>query len=199
MVAAIEPRSKLANSRRGSARHPCRQGDLDGLCGVYAVINALRVVCPELTHKVTTQLFKRLVKCLRGRAREPLNVIVEGMGYRMLRHLLTVAINFVNRRLGTSVKARQLPKAVRAPKSIQRVWQGLTNVLSPQCTAIIGIHGRVWHWTVAHRISPDHLFLFDSDNMKRVSRAKCTTRDEVVDRYCICPHEVTLVERIANA
>src|SRR3954470_21433807 len=29
--------------------NPYRQGRLDGLCGVYALINALRLLCPRLT------------------------------------------------------------------------------------------------------------------------------------------------------
>ena len=180
--------------RRQRARRPYRQGDLDGLCGVYSVINALRAVCPELTTELSSRLFKQLMRCLRGRAKEPLDVVSTGLGRQTLGRLLKVAMAFVARRLRVTVKARRLPKPVRTTYRLDRLWRELTEVLSPTSVAIIGLAGRTSHWTVATRIGPKHLFLLDSGNMKRVRRTHCTV-GWVEKLYSIDPGEVIVVER----
>ena len=68
----------LGRGKRKGAQRAYRQGDLDGLCGVYSVVNALQAVAPELDAKLSARLFRNLVRCLRGRSREPLAVIVAG-------------------------------------------------------------------------------------------------------------------------
>jgi len=181
--------------KRQRARRPYRQGDLDGLCGVYSVINALRAVCPELTTELSSRLFKQLMRCLRGRAKEPLDKVSAGLGRQTLGRLLKVAMAFVGRKLRVTVKARRLPKPVRATYRLDRLWRELTEVLSPTCVAIIGLAGRTSHWTVATRIGPKHLFLLDSGNMKRVRRTYCTV-GWAETLYSIDPGEVIVVERV---
>ena len=34
---------------KGRLRAPYRQGDLDGLCGIYSAVNAVRALCPEVS------------------------------------------------------------------------------------------------------------------------------------------------------
>ena len=194
MITPFPVASAPRRSHRRGTRQPYRQGDLDGLCGIYAVINALGVICPELTGKLSERLFKRLVKQLRGRSREPLNFIAGGMGHRTLGHLLAVAIDFVEVKLAIKVKARQLPGQVRTSKRIDDLWRGLTSVLAPDRIAIISVQGRMSHWTVATRIGPKHLFLLDSGDLKRFRRKNCTVRG-IEGRYAIAPGEVVIVER----
>ena len=79
--------------KRNAAHRGFRQGDLDGLCGVYSVVNALRAVAPELDDKLSARLFRHLVRCLRGRSREPLAVITGGIEYTVLVHLLRIAMS----------------------------------------------------------------------------------------------------------
>ena len=189
---AVAP--SLGRGKRRSPHQPYRQGDLDGLCGIYAVINALRALCPELTGKLSARLFKRLVKCLRGRLREPLDVIAGGMGHKTLGHLLGIAIEFVNFRLGISVKATPLSKPVRTAKAIGPLWRELSNVLSPARIAIFSVQGRMSHWTVATRIGPKHLFLLDSGSLKRFRRTHCTVGNGE-GLYSIRPGEVVIVAR----
>ena len=40
---------------------PYAQGDLDFMCGIYAIINALRALCREITWEISTHLFQHLV------------------------------------------------------------------------------------------------------------------------------------------
>ena len=41
---------------------PYRQGQLDGLCGIYALVNALRLLCPRLDEEACEAVFCALIK-----------------------------------------------------------------------------------------------------------------------------------------
>ena len=181
--------------KRQRARRPYRQGSLDGLCGLYSTVHALRAVCPEMTDKVCSSLFRHLTRSLRNRTHEPLNMITGGIALPTLRYLLKCAIAFVGRKLNIVVTARQLSKPVRATKQINRLWRELTAVLSPTAVAIISVQGRISHWTVVTGLSAKHLLLLDSGELKRFRLSNCsvTLSD---DLYSISPTEVTIVERI---
>lgn len=53
---------------------PYCQGDLDGLCGLYAIINALCALCPEIDEELATTLFRHLARHMEGRLKEPMPV-----------------------------------------------------------------------------------------------------------------------------
>lgn len=53
---------KRAAKRR--RRRPYRQGDLDGLCGLYSTVNAVRVLCPEVDTEAAGALFATLMQGL---------------------------------------------------------------------------------------------------------------------------------------
>jgi hypothetical protein len=48
-------KKKLAASL---ATAPLRQGDLDGLSGIYAIINSVRLLCAEVSRGALARLFK---------------------------------------------------------------------------------------------------------------------------------------------
>ena len=47
---------------------PYQQGDLDGLCGVYALVNAVDYLCGPLSHRKARQLFQQILTHLEARA-----------------------------------------------------------------------------------------------------------------------------------
>ena len=40
---------------------PYAQGDLDCMCAIYTIINAVRALCPEMTIDASSRLFRRLI------------------------------------------------------------------------------------------------------------------------------------------
>ena len=50
--------------RRPHARKPFQQGDLDGLCGVYSIVNTVRILCPEVDLETAEYLFDILMQKL---------------------------------------------------------------------------------------------------------------------------------------
>src|SRR4051812_46413989 len=55
--------------------NPYRQGRLDGLCGVYALINALRLLCPRLDEDACERVFYALIRARARQTVSPLAVI----------------------------------------------------------------------------------------------------------------------------
>ena len=53
---------KLPSKRRVK---PYAQGDLDSMCGIYAIINSFRALCREISWDISAQLFQRLVGSLK--------------------------------------------------------------------------------------------------------------------------------------
>ena len=50
---------------------PYAQGDLDCLCAIYTIINAVRALCPEMTMSASSRLFRRLIRSLNEHANDP--------------------------------------------------------------------------------------------------------------------------------
>jgi hypothetical protein len=64
------PRSRLSASDQKelemrSRLTPYKQGDCDGLRGLYAITNALAVLCPEINKKHAKALFRTLIAACR--------------------------------------------------------------------------------------------------------------------------------------
>ena len=59
---------------------PLRQGDLDGLCGVYEIVNAVRHPCPAVNEAQAKVLFAALIDVRAKRPmRRPLTFIYRGL------------------------------------------------------------------------------------------------------------------------
>ena len=67
---------------------PYAQGDLDSMCGIYAIINAFRSLCREITWEISTHLFQHLVSCLNRHVKQALFPIIFGTGRSLMRKLL---------------------------------------------------------------------------------------------------------------
>src|SRR3954469_7109328 len=88
--------------------NPYRQGRLDGLCGVYALVNALRLLCPRLDEDACERVFCALVKARTRQTASPLAVIADGLSRRELLQLLDPWRRFVAKGLGVSLTVEQL-------------------------------------------------------------------------------------------
>ena len=60
----INYRAPTKRAARGRLRQPYRQGDLDGLCGVYSAGNAVRALCPEVDDEAAGWIFEALMLAL---------------------------------------------------------------------------------------------------------------------------------------
>ena len=76
---------------------PFRQGDLDGLCGIYVIINCVRFLCPEANSKFLGKLFRVLVQSLEREVDKPLTVLWRGIEQPVLLGLTECCIAYVRK------------------------------------------------------------------------------------------------------
>ena len=153
-------------------RTPYRQGELDGLCGVYAVVNVVHYLCGPLTQLQARRLFEELLEYLE--ANRPLTTrIHEGtlpleIG-RMFTHVVMPRYPI----------ARSKPFHCRKNLSLETFWGALEAFLEPSGRIVLSnVNGVYDHWTLIRAASPRALLTFDSDGLHRLNRIFCMTGSE---------------------
>ena len=144
---------------------PFEQGDLDGLCGVYAVVNATRLAARlhrRLSAADCADLFAALLAELadEGRLR---GFVTHGLGPRVMARLLRRSGRWLRKRHGLALEVRR-PFARRdqpGPDACLRVLAG--HLARPGTAAIVGSDE---HWTVVRGVTPKRLLLADSDGRR---------------------------------
>ena len=147
---------------------PYRQGAFDGFCGVYSVINAMRLIAKNADgfgEEFCELLFNALIRHATLKIGVK-RLIRSGTPHRLMRSFLRGSCDYVsrNRRLKPCVKR---PLLRRGRLSIDRVIDLMRLELAIQpCTFIVEIGGVHSHWTVMRGISKAQVQLFDSDGLK---------------------------------
>jgi hypothetical protein len=173
---------------------PLQQGALDGLCGIYAIINSVRLLCREADRKFCSSLFRLLLRTLKGQVRRPIAIVWRGIRPRILLALIYRCIAYVRMRLRIKLTARRLPKALRKSGSLVKIWHGLNKVVGPNRVAILSIEGIISHWTVAYAVTPKTIRLFDSDGQRALLRSSCAIAS-TRKRFQLDPRGVVFIER----
>ncbi len=187
----LSPQQSCDPSRRARA---FRQGDLDGLCGVYALVNALRYV-ERLNEDQCEVIFRKLIRTL-GKGHRAHETLLWGMSFRKMKGLVAAAARcrFEDRELAFGARPLRLK---RQDRSLPGLWAALEGELGPTCVALIGISGATEHWCVIHRITAKTLWLLDSSGRTRLRRSRCTVRASRT-RYCLELREILLIARTAQ-
>jgi hypothetical protein len=170
---------------------PYRQGRLDGLCGVYTLINALRLLCPRLDEVDCERVFCALIRARARQAASPLTVIDGGLSRRELLRLIGFWQRFAARELGVTLSVSRLK--VSEP-SLRGIWRGLGRALDDKSVAIVGLDGVERHWTVAYATTERTLRVTDSSGLRAIFRSQCTVGRTSL-RYHLRPSEVLVVRR----
>src|SRR5215203_377810 len=130
---------------------PYRQGRLDGLCGVYTLINALRLLCPRLDEDACERVFCALIRARARQAASRLSVIHGGLSRRELLRLIGSWQRFAAREFGITLTVDRM----KVPEpSLRGIWRGLRRALDGKSIAIVGLDGVERHWTVAYAATP---------------------------------------------
>jgi hypothetical protein len=151
----------LSNLQEASiALKPLQQGECDSLCGVYAIINAIRLAC--YPREVDSQiLFDAAIDYLIAKDRLA-EVIRYGMGTagwrRLLNHMVALpALPVPLKAVSVSISDSTLPLA-----------DHLSHSLHAGAPVLLELTGHCQHITVATQITTRRLVLFDSDRMQWV-------------------------------
>lgn len=162
------------NGRPNTNRHstvprPYKQGNLDSLCGIYAIINACRHACASLETKKqlgSWELFTVLVDALEERGKLT-TVLCYGISAKDHNHLLTIAAKFMLGKHGLFLNIKRPLKHIKAP-SLAKVSSLLSYHLEQSGTsALLEFEAPSFeHWTVISHIIQDHIHFIDSTGMR---------------------------------
>jgi hypothetical protein len=135
---------------------PLQQGELDGLCGVYAVINAVRFLVPKARdYEFCNKLMIKIV----GDIYTAKDVTGGGSELKMTRvfeYARAKVLKDLKVGLTMSNKGRSGRFAGPADAIVATFNMGRPGVF------IMGYEGRDSHWTVVNAVSGLRVFLFDS-------------------------------------
>ncbi len=148
---------------------PLLQGHLDGLCGVYSIINATHCVMGSRNDEEVQKLFLDIVKYLQERKRG-LDFFVDGITIKdigcTLRDVVEPVFPIV----------RSKPLAKQAGLSLEGFWDHMSDFLAvPNRAIILGLKGKYDHWSVVKSITDNRLLLMDSDRLVWLNKAFVTT------------------------
>ena len=154
---------------------PLNQGDSDGLCGLYCLINAIRIVMAphrELEREEVRALFRSGVGFLarRGTLLEAVHSCVgEREWPKLARHLVATAQDIVDRPI--LLERARLSKGAAIHETIRNIERMITAGKAP----CVFLRGKSRHYTVISGYTPLSLRLFDSFGYHRVLRGSCGT------------------------
>jgi hypothetical protein len=149
---------------------PLTQGNLDGLCGVYSILNALRIV-EKTTLEESARVFFEIFAALETRKKIS-SLIQDGMTDRDMGYVYREIIqkNYPVRAFKPFHRKAEVP--------LGAYWSEVQGFLENGERRAVNLVLESWdwgHWTVIRRATSKSLFLFDSARMKRFDRRKCTT------------------------
>lgn len=151
---------------------PYEQGYLDGLCGVYSVINATRLLVKNLSEKECMNLFKKCLTHVEQKKRLS-KVITGGISkddlWSILKHVVMPEYHITCQKPFRGVNDISVGAFFG---EIQSFFEE-----DKERVVIVGFDCRNWdHWTVIQSISAKRLTLFDSSMMKTINIAHCSLK-----------------------
>lgn len=165
------------------SQFPYQQGALDGLCGLYALANAVHYLVGPL-RPTEQQTLMGLMYAELERAVPLSSVLWDGVDGPLLSRLLNRVV------LPRYPLTRTKPFHRHPRASVAAVWSAVQ-----QCTREggVAIWGDAEHWTVVYRVTERTWLLLDSYGQRRKRRAALERYERDPANYF--PHHLYLLQR----
>ena len=184
------------------AVRPLKQGDLIGICGVYAIINATKYLFPKDQIDLDDLFAFILTKIYERNNPKLLTVILNGMSRRTLvtlyNDVLREYVFHIKKDLDMvaekkKLESSQIGTAVKEMKEFldRSNKDGIRRII------IVCIDGKISHWTCITRITDKKIELFDGEiKSYNISKFHITKQDGIVDsdEFYICKDNVIFLE-----
>ena len=164
---------------------PDQQGQLDSLCGVYVIINAVNLVYP-MRRQDRVILFKQLLTTLKRD--EYLSIaIMSGTYKRHMNLMLSTAKKLIYRQHKVTVKVEPLFR-VNKGVDARQFYQKLEAFLKHENRAVIvNLSGVLNHWSCVRETTKTSLLLEDSYGYRYVRKRSIHIGLEFLARHIIAP------------
>jgi hypothetical protein len=161
---------------------PYMQGALDGLCAIYSIVNATRIIS-GIDEEEARALFRRIMVYLEKRS-QLRAVLTDGIGLTTIGGILRDVV-------GDRIRQRSMPFKHRPDAPLDEFWSEMLNFLDGETkrAILVGLGGQRWdHWSIVHAISERQIHFFDSYKLRRLNRNRCTTtRSTSLRPHVLCP------------
>lgn len=166
----------------GKEMRPYLQGALDGLCAIYSIVNAARIIS-DIGEEESKSLFKRILFYLEN-SQALSRVLTVGIGLNTVGSILRDVAD-------VRIPDRNMPFKHRPETSLDEFWSEMMSFLDGgnKRAILIGLGGLMWdHWSIVHAISDRQIYFFDSHKLKSLKRSRCTTiRSTSARPHLLCP------------
>jgi hypothetical protein len=147
---------------------PYEQGALGSLCGIYSIVNAMRII-RGLNNDESKELFAQIVYYLENSKSFAVSLI-SGISVTVMGSIFKDVIGDRMNRKQPNVKIGQFWTEMKRFLDEGRT-QGKKRVI------LLSLGGEHDHWTIAHKITKKRIILFDSIGLRHLDRRNCTTRE----------------------
>lgn len=170
-----------------------QQGYLDGLCAVYAILNATRRLYPNrATEDVLTKMWRAIIE---GLGTEIGPILLDGTSRDQVSDLIRRANAFVRAEALGEIHAFQ-PFRNRKVADLQDYWDDMAAYLAPtRRVAIIGL-GKPWeHWTVITSVTAKAVNFHDSYGIRVFPRSRFVIGKPKGAEIALDYHQTFLIDR----
>ena len=161
---------------------PYEQGGLDGLCAIYSIVNAARIVS-SVSDDEAKNLFQRILEYLE-QTHDLSRMLTEGIGLVTIGGIFRTVVK-------DSIPYRSMPFKTLPNTPLDQFWNEMSRFLETdgERTILIGLGGPMWdHWSIVHEITARQIRFFDSHKLRRFNRNRCTTTRSTSRRpHVLCP------------
>lgn len=169
---------------------PFIQGDLDGLCGLYSLINSARYASHDVDELTGKAMFEESMLWLQANGYLP-QALYSGIPVKAL---LSLHGRVIRRRMRVLKLSR--PFLFATSMTDDEFWAEMAaQVAKPLCALMVRLFSSPWsHWTVISRITLGQVHLFDSGDLVWIRRRSCTCSRDRPGMFFIDHTEVFLIE-----
>jgi len=146
---------------------PYLQGNIDNLCGLYALINATRLVI--YPSKIQPELLSRCVSVLTQKKKA---------GDFIGKGTYSTDINYLLKEVFIKEYPIRFTKPFKKTVDLDVYWSKLNKFLhesSNRAVVVLFYTETSGHWTVIREITDNELILFDSKKTRNLKKEICTT------------------------
>jgi hypothetical protein len=152
---------------------PYEQGALSSLCGIYSIVNAMRII-RGINNDESKELFAQIVYYLEDSKSFAVSLI-SGISVTVMGSIFK---DVIGDRMNRSIPFQKQPNV-----KIGQFWTEMKRFLDEGRTQgekrviLLSLGGEHDHWTIAHKITKKRIILFDSIGLRHLDRRNCTTRE----------------------
>jgi hypothetical protein len=170
-----------------SMAKPWLQGQFDGLCGLYALLNAVRCLDPSFDEHAATDMFAELTRRHRSEVSE---AVGEGLGYETLCDIAETLRTLLAPRVRLKLTRPFVDETFDDAREYLHALRPMLR--KGGCVAIVGLGSPLDHWTVITSVGRSTLRLADSRGHARLPRANLSL-NAGAETILVEPQETFLV------